>query len=134
MLGILGGVLAFITSILEFIRDRARASKRANLVCDLSILEELEDSETKTKFQEHIDRQVEALISDSEKRRDWLGVVLGVSFMVAAAGLSAFAFMRESDWWMLLFIPAGVLGIFGLVGFAQSVTPREPKTSEQSDS
>lgn len=78
MLGILAGVLAFITSVLEFIRDRARASKRDNLVCDLGILKELEDSETKTKFQEHIDRQVEALISDSEKRRDWFGVALGV--------------------------------------------------------
>lgn len=134
MLGILAGVLAFITSVLEFIRDRARASKRDDLVCDLGILKELEDSETKTKFQEHIDRQVEALISDGEKRRDWFGVALGVSFMAAAVGLAVFAFMRESDWWLLLLIPASMLGILGLAGFAQDVVPREPKTSEQSDS
>ena len=54
--------------------------------------------------------------------------------MAAAVGLTVFAFMRESDWWLLLLIPALMLGILGLAGFAQDVVHREPKTSEQSDS
>lgn len=47
--------------------------------------------------------------------------------MVAAAGLAAFAYMRESGWWMFLLIPAAMLGILGFMGFVQDVVPRKPK-------
>ncbi|GAA3396084.1 hypothetical protein [Streptomyces roseoviridis] len=89
---------------------------------ELEILSLLPDgSEVRSDLIKHVDATIETFIKvESDKRRDPVGIVLALVFMAASAVLFYGAAENGGAWWWLA-APAAFTGLFGVVGFIQSV-------------
>jgi hypothetical protein len=103
---------------------QATSRRRRRLMRDLDLLERLPaDSDARQRLEAMIHQAVLDLVSDeTEKRRDWTGIVLATAFLLGA-GWAGFQYWAHngSGWWLVLLV---VLGVFGLVGVAQDAVPR----------
>lgn len=94
---------------------------RNRIKSDLEIMERLPDGLSKRRLEQHINEQVDALITSTrEKRRDPFGIVLGLILLGLGVWLIALGVTGSNLW----FLPAFVLLIFGIAGVSLDAVPR----------
>lgn len=116
-------VLGVIAAAVPLAGNRA-ASKdaRSNLQTDLAILAELPaESTRRDRLVEHIDASVDRLIADQSRRRDPMGVGLGLALILISILGGVWA-VSAGGWWLLSLIPVLLVFMLGSAGLAQDVT------------
>lgn len=83
-----------------------------------------EDSAAGELLDAYILRQIVELSEAGKKRRDPAGIGLAIGFLVVASG-SAWVANTHEHAWAVLWLPAAILFLFGLVGLTQDAWPRE---------
>lgn len=112
--------------VLEIVKHLGRKTLRDRLKQDIEIRSALHSSFPAREMRaldDHIRKQVAKLAKEDEKRRDGAGVALALYFFAATVGLVFLALYmggEQSWWWLLMFIPASVSLVFGLVGAFES--------------
>ncbi|WP_448607823.1 hypothetical protein [Geodermatophilus sp. URMC 60] len=100
--------------------------RRGRLVGDADLLAKLPpDSAAYKRMLGHLDDEVARIIEDEDrKRRDVVGIVLGVALLAGAAALTISAWRSDGDVSPFLWAAAAVVAILGTVGLVQDATPR----------
>ena len=100
--------------------------RRGRLVSDAELLAKLPpDSAAYERMLGHLDAEVARIIDEEDrKRRDLVGVVLGVALLAGAAALVVSAWRSDGDVAPFLWAAAAVVAILGTVGLVQDVIPR----------
>ena len=100
--------------------------RRGRLVSDAELLAKLPpDSAAYTRMLGHLDEEVAHVIEDEDrKRRDAVGVVLGVALLAGATALVVSAWRSDGDVAPFLWAAAAVVAFLGTVGLVQDATPR----------
>jgi uncharacterized membrane protein len=100
--------------------------RRGRLVSDAELLAKLPpDSAAYTRMLGHLDQEVAHVIADEDrKRRDVVGVVLGVALLAGATALVISAWRSDGDVAPFLWAAAVVVAFLGTVGLVQDATPR----------
>jgi hypothetical protein len=116
-------ILGLIAAILPYASARARRQAVQN---DLHVVVELvqalpEQSTVRPKIEEHAELLAGRLIETQEHRRDPAGVALGLCLIIAA-GFGGVLTIGAGGYWLWLLIPAALVGMIGVFGFAQDVT------------
>lgn len=111
----IGGAVAALQRIVS--ERRTRSHRRDQIKGDIELLHLLpKDSASRTRLEKHIEQSVFRLVDDGEeKRRDPMGIVLGILMVAGAAWAASFPirFGGSSLWWVLA-LPLGTLGLVGL--------------------
>ena len=96
------------------------------MVCDADLLAKLPpDSAAYERMLAHLDAEVARIVEDEDrKRRDVVGIVLGVALLVGAAALAVSAWHSARDLYPFLWAAAAVVALLGTVGLVQDATPR----------
>ncbi|MFI9026535.1 hypothetical protein [Streptomyces sp. NPDC053560] len=104
-------------------RRRSEPHGRERVKADLELLALLpEDSEMAPALRRHIEESLQKMIEvEDRKRREPVGVVLGLLFIAIAIGLLVVGYVNGGAYWWLA-APAAVIGTFGSAGLAQDVT------------
>ena len=76
------------------------------------------NSESADALRSHVDQLILDMI-DNRKRREPVGVVLGLIFVIPA-GWAVYVAFANGGWWWLLGAPALLVGSFGLFGLMYS--------------
>ncbi|MFD5846855.1 hypothetical protein [Streptomyces chartreusis] len=89
---------------------------------ELDILDLLpENSKMRKPLQERIEGSLERYIAkQKEHTRDWSGVAVAVILDLSAAFFAAMA-LNNGGWWWLSLVVALPFGVFGIVGFLESI-------------
>ncbi len=100
--------------------------RRGRLVSDADLLAKLPpDSPAYERMLGHLDEEVARIIEgEDRKRRDLVGVVLGVALLAGAAALVVSAWRSDGDVSPFLWAAAAVVAFLGTVGLVQDATPR----------
>ncbi len=100
--------------------------RRGRLVSDAELLAKLPpDSAAYERMLGHLDEEVAHIIEDEDhKRRDVVGVVLGVALLAGAVALVVSAWHSDGDVSPFLWAAAAVVALLGTVGLVQDATPR----------
>ena len=100
--------------------------RRGRLVSDADLLAKLPpDSAAYTRMLGHLDAEVARIIQEEDrKRRDLVGIVLGVALLAGAAALAVSAWHSDGDVSPFLWTAAAVVALLGTVGLVQDATPR----------
>ncbi len=100
--------------------------RRGRLVSDADLLAKLPpDSAAYKRLVGHLDDEVAHIIEEEDrKRRDVVGVVLGVALLAGAAALAVSAWHSDRDVSPFLWAAAAVVALLGTVGLVQDATPR----------
>ena len=100
--------------------------RRGRLVSDAELLAKLPpDSAAYERMLGHLDEEVAHIIDEEDrKRRNLVGVVLGVALLAGAAALVVSAWRSDGDVAPFLWAAATVVAILGTVGLVQDATPR----------
>jgi hypothetical protein len=100
--------------------------RRGRLVSDAELLAKLPpDSPAYERMLGHLDEEVAHVIEDEDrKRRDVVGVVLGVALLAGAAALVVSAWRSDGDVAPFLWAAAAVVAVLGTVGLVQDAMPR----------
>ncbi len=100
--------------------------RRGRLVSDAELLAKLPpDSAAYERMLGHLDAEVARIIDEEDrKRRDLVGVVLGVALLAGAVALVVSAWRSDGDVAPFLWAAAAVVAILGTVGLVQDVIPR----------
>jgi hypothetical protein len=100
--------------------------RRGRLVSDADLLAKLPpDSAAYRRMLGHLDAEVARIIQEEDrKRRDLVGVVLGVALLAGAAALAVSAWYSDRDVSPFLWAAAVVVALLGTVGLVQDATPR----------
>jgi hypothetical protein len=100
--------------------------RRGRLVNDADLLAKLPpDSAAYKRMLAHLDAEVARIVEEEDrKRRDVVGVVLGVALLVGAAALAVSAWHSDRDLYPFLWAAAAVVALLGTVGLVQDATPR----------
>jgi uncharacterized membrane protein len=100
--------------------------RRGRLVSDADLLAKLPpDSAAYERLLGHLDAEVGRIIQEEDrKRRDLVGVVLGVALLAGAAALAVSAWYSDRDVAPFLWAAAAVVALLGTVGLVQDATPR----------
>ena len=100
--------------------------RRGRLVSDVELLAKLPpDSAAYERMLGHLDEEVAHIIEDEDrKRRDVVGVVLGVALLAGAVALVVSAWHSDGDVAPFLWAAAAVVALLGTVGLVQDATPR----------
>ena len=105
-------------------RRAARRALRADLRTNIELLNELPaDSPSSRKLADLVDRTIDHLADEQERRRNpggiGVGVGLGLIVLSTLAGLWA---IDEGGRWLWALIPAGFFLLTGSVGLTQDIT------------
>ncbi len=100
--------------------------RRGRLVSDADLLAKLPpDSDAYKRMLGHLDDEVARIIQEEDgKRRDLVGVLLGVALLAGAAALAVSAWHSDRDLYPFLWAAAAVVALLGTVGLVQDATPR----------
>ncbi|MGR6963462.1 hypothetical protein ACU610_03255 [Geodermatophilus sp. URMC 61] len=100
--------------------------RRGRLVSDADLLAKLPpDSAAYKRMLAHLDAEVARIVEEEDrKRRDAVGVVLGLALLAAAAALVVSAWRSDGDVAPYLWTAAAVVALLGTVGLVQDATPR----------
>ena len=100
--------------------------RRGRLVSDAELLAKLPpDSAAYERMLGHLDAEVAHIIDEEDrKRRNLVGVVLGVALLAGAAALVVSAWRSDGDVAPFLWAAAAVGAFLGTVGLVQDATPR----------
>lgn len=106
--------------ILQIVREAGRKSPRERLLQDIQIRDAMEkDSSARQVMDDYIHGQAERLTGTDSKRRDPLGIVIGIVLIVLGIGLAVAAFYAQGAWWVLS-APAALAVTLGITGLVQS--------------
>ncbi|GAB3430086.1 hypothetical protein [Flindersiella endophytica] len=117
-------------------RRAARRTLRSDLRTNIELLNELPaDSPSTRKLAALVDRTIDLLADEQERRRDpgGIGVGLGLGLIVLStlAGLWA---IDEGGRWLWVLVPAGFFLLIGSLGLTQDITRgRSDKRAKQLD-
>ncbi|MFE9956182.1 hypothetical protein [Micromonospora sp. NPDC005299] len=119
--------VAVLTIGAAVLQVQRRGGRRAEIRQDLELLALLpKGSEAHRLMTKHIDSSVTKLIGvESEKRRDWTGVVLAIIFIAGALTAVYYAFQASGLLSVVLWVAAVLVGTIGAAGLAQDVVPRK---------
>ncbi len=100
--------------------------RRGRLVSDAELLAKLPpDSPAYERMLGHLDEEVAHVIDDEDrKRRDVVGVVLGVALLAGAVALVVSAWRSDGDVSPYLWAAAAVVAVLGTVGLVQDAMPQ----------
>ena len=100
--------------------------RRGQLISDAALLAKLPpDSAAYKRLLGHLDEEVARIIDEEDrKRRDVVGVVLGVALLAGAAALVVSAWRSDGDVSPFLWAAAAVVAFLGTVGLVQDAIPR----------
>ena len=100
--------------------------RRGRLISDATLLAKLPpDSAAYKRMLGHLDEEVARIIDEEDrKRRDVVGLVLGMALLAAAAALVVSAWRSDRDLSPLLWAAAAVVAFLGTVGLVQDAIPR----------
>jgi hypothetical protein len=100
--------------------------RRGRLISDADLLAKLPpDSAAYKRMLGHLDEEVARIIEEEDrKRRDVVGVVLGVALLAGAAALVVSAWRSDRDLSPFLWAAAAVVAFLGTVGLVQDAIPR----------
>ncbi|MFM9614057.1 hypothetical protein [Streptomyces niveiscabiei] len=106
-------------------RRRREPRGRERIKSDLELLDLLpSESQVAPLLRTHIEDSIRQMIQvEDVKRRDPLGIVLAIVFILIAGALIT-ASSLNGGWYWWLTVPGAVTGIFGIVGLAQDATKR----------
>lgn len=113
-----------VTKLID--RNQSKTTARDLIMKDFAIVKELPDGAAKTALLADLERRAEALTGDGSKRRDPVGIALGIVFILIGIGLALGGWhtgntgLRTALWTM-----AVVVGALGVFGFVQDVIPAE---------
>ncbi|SDM63990.1 hypothetical protein SAMN05660642_02970 [Geodermatophilus siccatus] len=100
--------------------------RRGRLVSDADLLAKLPpDSDAYKRMLGHLDDEVACIIEEEDRRRrDVVGVVLGVALLAGAAALAVSAWHSDRDVSPFLWAAAAVVALLGTVGLVQDAMPQ----------
>ena len=100
--------------------------RRGRLVSDAELLAKLPpDSAAYERMLGHLDAEVARIIDEEDrKRRDLVGVVLGVALLAGAVALVVSAWRSDGAVAPYLWAAAAVVAVLGTVGLVQDAMPR----------
>ena len=100
--------------------------RRGRLVSDAALLAKLPvDSAAYERLLGHLDEEVARIIDEEDRRRrNLVGVVLGVALLAGAAALVVSAWRSDRDVAPFLWAAAAVVAFLGTVGLVQDAIPR----------
>ena len=131
ILKILGSFIALIGAVYQL--RQFNPVKRARLKADLEILEKVDkQSENFQLVKNHIDNQIKAIYSESEKKFKIYSVgyfVFGIIFLVGFTILSVYIYNESVgfSWWLLL------TGFFAFAGFGGILDGLEKKATKKTE-
>ena len=117
--------IAVVGAVAKLLRGTVQG-RRGRLVSDADLLAKLPpDSAAYKRLVGHLDDEVAHIIEEEDrKRRDVVGVVLGVALLVGAAALAVSAWHSDRDLYPFLWAAAAVVALLGTVSLVQDATPR----------
>ncbi|NUS72685.1 MAG: hypothetical protein HOQ05_04680 [Corynebacteriales bacterium] len=118
-------LLALVTIIVGAIQFWPRGGRRARIKSDVELYSLLpEEIENREEFRQHISAQLAQLIKrETVKRRDPIGIVLGIVFTGGGAYLGVLAF--KGGWWWF-FLVLAIVGVpLGMVMIADALPKAE---------
>ncbi len=118
-------VIPVVGAVAKLLRSAVQG-RRGRLVGDADLLAKLPpDSAAYKRMLGHLDDEVARIIEDEDgKRRDVVGIVLGVALLAGAAALTISAWRSDGDVSPFLWAAAAVVAIVGTVGLVQDAIPR----------
>jgi uncharacterized membrane protein len=118
-------VIPVVGAVAKLLRGAVQG-RRGRLVSDADLLAKLPpDSAAYERLLGHLDAEVARIIQEEDrKRRDLVGVVLGVALLAGAAALVVSAWHSDRDVSPFLWAAAAVVALLGTVGLVQDATPR----------
>ena len=118
-------VIPVVGAVAKVLRGAVRG-RRGRLSSDADLLAKLPpDSAAYKRMLGHLDEEVGRIIEEEDrKRRDVVGVVLGVALLAGAAALVVSAWHSDRDVSPFLWAAAAVVAIVGTVGLVQDAIPR----------
>lgn len=121
---VVAGVFAVLAAAIKYFELFGRS--RSDIGKDIEIYNALPDSSSaKKKLLENIDLRIkQSIVNETQKRRDPLGIILGLTLFAAGAYFSWFT-VENGGWWWLLFPVAVIICIVGIVGFFQDIKKTE---------
>jgi hypothetical protein len=124
--GLSGLALAVGGVLVAWLQFRpAKNDLRTLIQRDLDLLGQATDKELQSKLLAHVHRMVDRLIQEEDdKTREPVGIALGISLIVMSLWFGWLAH-SATGWWQWAWLGVALtVGVFGLVGFVQDVTPR----------
>ena len=117
--------IPMVGAVAKLLRGAVK-SRRGRFVSDADLLAKLPpDSAAYKRMLGHLDEEVARIIEEEDrKRRDVVGVVLGVALLAGAAALAVSAWRSDRDLSPFLWAAAAVVALLGTVGLVQDAIPR----------
>lgn len=109
-----------------------RPHSRDRVKIDLEILSLLPDESTsKSTLRKHIDETITRIVEiEGSERRDPTGVAAALTLLTFSAVLLFVSLVKRGSW-LWLAVPATFIGVFGVVGFTESVQKRQRDTARR---
>ncbi len=118
-------VIPVVGAVAKLLRGSVKG-RRGRLISDADLLAKLPpDSAAYKRMLSHLDEEVARIIDEEDtKRRDAVGIMLGVALLAGAAALVVSAWHSDRDLSPFLWAAAAVVAFLGTIGLVQDAIPR----------